>query len=295
MRAYSTEPVGHTFWQHEQRRLQTICTDNLPTIILMAPPLVVAAFGAWLLAGTADALPQYRDEIPNGHIVPDCDGNIVAGVGHLNTAGGGARNPFGLDFQNAGNTWSSTLCGTDSDGDGRTNGEELGDPNCVWSKSSGPTTSVDPMTITHPGIVCASPSPPNPPGVLTTPAPPPPPPDTSASTRTSLFVIHGVCMLVACAFLFPLGALIPLVFRGSLEKWFALHFYTQITGTVVLVVGLILTMSAVEAHFSSSVGSHKVIGLFTVICFLGQVALGLLRPHKAAGVSQEAAPASSAM
>ena len=30
-------------------------------------------------------------------------------------------------------TWTQELCNADSDNDGRTNGEELGDPNCLWS------------------------------------------------------------------------------------------------------------------------------------------------------------------
>ena len=38
---------------------------------------------------------------------------------------------------------------TDSDGDGRTNGEELGDPTCEWQKSS-PTPLLP--VVSHPGI-----------------------------------------------------------------------------------------------------------------------------------------------
>ena len=30
--------------------------------------------------------------------------------------------------------WTEDLCKQDSDKDGRTNGEELGDPDCTWSK-----------------------------------------------------------------------------------------------------------------------------------------------------------------
>ena len=32
--------------------------------------------------------------------------------------------------------WNRTLCEKDSDGDGRTNGEELGDPDCVWQEGN---------------------------------------------------------------------------------------------------------------------------------------------------------------
>lgn len=40
------------------------------------------------------------------------------------------------------------LCRKDSDGDGRTNGEELGDPNCVWRENAIP----DKNAFSHPGI-----------------------------------------------------------------------------------------------------------------------------------------------
>ncbi|XP_076111680.1 tyramine beta-hydroxylase-like [Mytilus galloprovincialis] len=47
--------------------------------------------------------------------------------------------------------WDTTLCQMDSDGDGMTNGYELGDPNCVWVAGQGitPERVID---ITHPGI-----------------------------------------------------------------------------------------------------------------------------------------------
>jgi hypothetical protein len=34
------------------------------------------------------------------------------------------------DFFKAGKTWTADLCKKDSDGDGFTNGQELGDPDC---------------------------------------------------------------------------------------------------------------------------------------------------------------------
>ena len=42
-------------------------------------------------------------------------------------------NAFGEDLKKAGFRWTEALCRMDSDGDGRTNGEELGDPCCSWS------------------------------------------------------------------------------------------------------------------------------------------------------------------
>ena len=44
--------------------------------------------------------------------------------------------------------WDECLCGKDSDGDGRSNGQELGDPECVWTPEKIPATT---KNITHPG------------------------------------------------------------------------------------------------------------------------------------------------
>lgn len=44
--------------------------------------------------------------------------------------------------------WNRTLCEKDSDGDGLTNGQELGDPDCIWTQGSTPTASTN---LSHPG------------------------------------------------------------------------------------------------------------------------------------------------
>lgn len=87
--------------------------------------------------------PAYRDEIPNGYNIPGVDA-----AGHTRSSGGGPRNSFGEDFDANGRTWTVALCETDSDGDGLTNGQELGDPDCVWSKGDTPKFTAG---ITHPG------------------------------------------------------------------------------------------------------------------------------------------------
>ncbi|KAK3099911.1 hypothetical protein FSP39_011698 [Pinctada imbricata] len=46
--------------------------------------------------------------------------------------------------------WTKDLCHMDSDGDGRTNGQELGDPDCLWSP--GNDSVLSDYNITHPGI-----------------------------------------------------------------------------------------------------------------------------------------------
>ncbi|KAL3877125.1 hypothetical protein ACJMK2_034878 [Sinanodonta woodiana] len=94
---------------------------------------------------------MFQESIPNGEIVPHpCKKpNIWRGVGHRRALGGGERNQFGLDFSTAGKQWTKALCQMDSDGDGKSNGEELGDPNCVWTKGQSPSRSTG---LSHPGI-----------------------------------------------------------------------------------------------------------------------------------------------
>ena len=43
--------------------------------------------------------------------------------------------------------WDATLCQMDSDVDGKTNGEELGDPDCTWTPGAQPSVTTG---ITHP-------------------------------------------------------------------------------------------------------------------------------------------------
>ena len=104
-----------------------------------------------LLAAPSAAFPFFRERIPNGFTVPNPgpQGGIWAGVGHLATGGGGPRNPFGIDFRDAGFQWTVALCQKDSDGDGRSNGVELGDPDCVWIEGEEPAMPAS----SHPGIV----------------------------------------------------------------------------------------------------------------------------------------------
>ena len=73
----------------------------------------------------------YRDQIPNGYnVYHPCKSNTKwDGVGHKTYTGAGARNPFGVDFSNQGSKWTEALCRRDSDGDGKSNGEELGEIN----------------------------------------------------------------------------------------------------------------------------------------------------------------------
>ncbi|KAK3096949.1 hypothetical protein FSP39_005060 [Pinctada imbricata] len=101
---------------------------------------------------------NFQEKIPNGESVPHpCKPNYVwQGVGHKNHLGGGDRNPFGIDFAQNGYRWTQELCNKDSDGDGRTNGEELGDPRCVWNEGEAPDVIVG---LSHPAVPMTSPGP----------------------------------------------------------------------------------------------------------------------------------------
>ncbi|KAK3087134.1 hypothetical protein FSP39_002131 [Pinctada imbricata] len=94
--------------------------------------------------------PNFKNFLPNGDKVQNpCKlGSIWKGVGHRKPEGGGPRNPFGLLFQRY-KKWTSRVCDQDSDNDGITNGEELGDPYCEWSMGKAPLRT---HNITHPGI-----------------------------------------------------------------------------------------------------------------------------------------------
>lgn len=72
------------------------------------------------------------NQIPNGS---------VNGCLNCHTGNGGPRSSFGADIEaqylSGGNViWGSALAGLDSDGDGFTNGWELGDPDGNWTSGS---------------------------------------------------------------------------------------------------------------------------------------------------------------
>jgi len=134
---------------------------------------------ALLLAAPVDALPSFGTKIPNGESVPcpesvSGDGCTSAGfcfgLGHPSCGGfradedvsvdaDGNRavllNPFGEDWKASGFQWTRELCELDSDGDGYTNGEELGDPCCLWVPgrgTDGALDSVEGFAPSHPGM-----------------------------------------------------------------------------------------------------------------------------------------------
>lgn len=101
-----------------------------------------------VLSGVASVvgLPGYRMMLPNSMRVTH-----YPAIGHINERGAGQVNSFGMDFKAAEYEWTKELCEKDSDGDGETNGMELGDPCCIWYEGGGlPSRS---WGLGHPGVV----------------------------------------------------------------------------------------------------------------------------------------------
>lgn len=104
---------------------------------------VIAIFTATILISR----PFRVSKVPNGS---------KFGCNTCHTAGGGTpRNPFGLEVQKrvtpngTESFWGPELAHLDSDGDGFTNGQELGDPDGLWKE--GQPNPGDPSKVTNPG------------------------------------------------------------------------------------------------------------------------------------------------
>ena len=113
-----------------------------------------------LLPLHAAAHSHYQDYIPNGRLVPGVPDGPSGwhAVGHTSpdpmheiryVTAGFKRNRFGVAFMKAGRQWTEGLCRADSDDDGLSNGQELGDPECVWRVGAAPHRT---HNISHPGL-----------------------------------------------------------------------------------------------------------------------------------------------
>ncbi|ETP42344.1 hypothetical protein F442_10739 [Phytophthora nicotianae P10297] len=109
------------------------------------------AFIGKFLAFAAFAAPQassysmYAMRVPNGDKVPG-----VTALGHLDPVLAGPMNEFGMDMIDADFHWTKKFCMKDSDGDGQTNGQELGDPCCEFVFRKNPKVRWT-EGISHPG------------------------------------------------------------------------------------------------------------------------------------------------
>ena len=122
----------------------------------MRKTLPYILFSAIILTFTVMVSRSFRvSQIPNGSAFQCANCHVSAG-------GGGARTAFGETVRSGfltsptGNVvWGPDLAAIDSDGDGFTNGEELQDPNGVWSSGS----IGDPSLVTNPGDASSFPNP----------------------------------------------------------------------------------------------------------------------------------------
>jgi len=109
------------------------------------------------LSSPADARPFRVDDIPNGSKFTclNCHGDTKASY---NTDFGSDARNYLIDNGGAVSTqhieWAP-LCPLDSDRDGWTNGEELGDPNCVWKPGDANPKGL----LTNPGVYESAPPP----------------------------------------------------------------------------------------------------------------------------------------
>ena len=138
----------HTSQNSDDHRCSCSLVNNTTKTMRHAQDISRVLFCIALIAFIADRVADghksFQAKIPNG-------GKEIAGskaIGHQNDIGGGTRNAFGKAFQNAGLKWSKELCEADSDGDGQTNGFELGDPDCCWNAGDTPRFTTE---LSHPG------------------------------------------------------------------------------------------------------------------------------------------------
>jgi uncharacterized protein (TIGR03382 family) len=96
----------------------------------MRMSFALIAVSASFVAMSASARPNFPSRIPNG--------SVNSCLNCHNSNAGGARNAFGSAFGNG--SWAS-ICDADTDGDDQTNGQELGDPNCIWTSGTAARTT----------------------------------------------------------------------------------------------------------------------------------------------------------
>lgn len=113
----------------------------------MRPTVLASAILTTFIASSpsVSGREEFVARIPNGANVPD-----VKALGHVDPNGDGARNAFGEGFDEAGYAWTAEFCQADSDGDGQTNGQELGDPCCEFNPSSNAVVRWT-EGVSHPG------------------------------------------------------------------------------------------------------------------------------------------------
>jgi hypothetical protein len=116
---------------------------------------MIVGLTALIAAGTASAVPGYVSSIPNGSVNSCCNCHQACSPPALNA--------FGNAFANNNHAWNAALATKDSDGDGFTNGQELGDPTGSGTPITGASVSLpgdatSKPTLTLPNISISSPA-----------------------------------------------------------------------------------------------------------------------------------------
>jgi hypothetical protein len=131
---------------------------------------VYALIFLWLVS--CHAFRHYLELLPNSGRVPCPPGMVCfaedvpvcGGFGHLNCmdvgVGEGGVNAFGLAFRETRGQadslhWSDAFCRADSDADGLTNGDELGDPCCTYNVGQQPARTASAL-ISNPGFAVSA-------------------------------------------------------------------------------------------------------------------------------------------
>jgi hypothetical protein len=123
----------------------------------------------WGSNAWASSTGAFLDNIPNGNVFTclNCHTDMLGPT--LNSFGSDVLPLLSGPADAAGTTfeWTKALCQKDSDGDGQTNGQELGDPCCTWvAGQSEPRTSA----ISNPSDAAGKSSDPNTPSCAAPPA-----------------------------------------------------------------------------------------------------------------------------
>jgi Eukaryotic cytochrome b561 len=256
-------------------------------LLLRLMTIVALTFKTTVMTVTVvvDASPVYQTRIPNGDKIMHL-GQAWPAVGHTAPQGAPTLNPFGLAFQQSNHIWTIDLCFEDSDGDGLTNGQELGDPDCIWAIGQTPTRTTD---ITHPGFVTTTQEDDGVDGDEAEGSTAPAATTTEQQQQLTLptwLVWHIALMMLSWGFLLPLGALIAISFRGHLAAkpskhakkpiWFILHVICQTLGVAAMIGGFVVAYQNIITHFNNT---HKLFGVSIVAIGIVQFVMGFVRPH----------------
>lgn len=184
-------------------------------------------------------------------------------MGHVNRESGGPNfNAFGAEFKRSGRNWAA-VCALDSDGDGMTNGEELGDPNCTWTVGAGDEGLERP--IGHPGLVCEGGRQVN----------------SLDESLPYYYWLHGVLMIMAWVICAPIGIVLVMVNKTkkppAVKSWFQLH--QAFLATTVLLTLIAFVVMWLEVGFEIGRNNHTKIGFAVVIGTILQPLGGIIRPH----------------